>query len=249
MRAPHEALGALARAALDDLDEALHALDLLLVGDAVLQRRRLGAAAGGEDEGEGAVVADLLGHLERLAEVGLRLAREADDDVRGERHVRDVLADQRDAVEVALARVGAPHGLEDAARAGLQRQVDVLADRRELGVGADHVLAHVLRVRAGVADARDAVDRVDRGEQVGERRPLRAQVAPVGVHVLAQQRDLAHAVGGEALGLAHELGRTGGRPRGRAWRARCSRSSGSCSRRRSASRPGARAPAASAGRR
>jgi hypothetical protein len=46
--------------------------------------------------------------------------------------------------------------------------VDVLAQRGQLGVGADDVLAHVLRVRAGVADALDALDRVDRPQQLGE---------------------------------------------------------------------------------
>ena len=82
-------------------------------GTSVLEPGRLRAAPRREDEGEGAVVADLLHDLERLAEVGLGLAREADDDVRGQRDVRHVLADQRHAVEVSLARVGAPHGFED----------------------------------------------------------------------------------------------------------------------------------------
>ena len=95
--------------------------------------------------------------------------------------------------------------------------MDVLAERRQLGVGADHVLAHVLRVRARVADAVDPVDRVDRGEQVGEADPrLLRQVAPVGVDVLAQQRHLAHAVGRQALDLGDQLApaaRLSSRPR------------------------------------
>ena len=69
----------------------------------------LGAAPRREDEGEGAVVADLVDDLERLGEVLLGLAREADDDVGRERAVGHVLADQRDAVHVALAVVGAAH--------------------------------------------------------------------------------------------------------------------------------------------
>ena len=69
-----------------------------------VERRRLGAAPRREDEREGAVVADLLDDLERLREVLLGLPREADDDVGRERAVGHVLADQRDAVEVALAR-------------------------------------------------------------------------------------------------------------------------------------------------
>src|SRR4051794_35397816 len=72
----------------------------------------------------------------------------------------------------------------------------------------DDVLAHVLRMRTGVADAVYALDRVDGCEQLAERpRPAlrRPQVAAVGVDVLAEQRDLAHAVGREALHLDDEL--------------------------------------------
>ena len=67
-----------------------------------------------------------------------------------------VLADHLDALHVAVAVVGAAHRLQDAARARLQRQVDVLAQARQLGVRGDQLLAHVLRVRARVADALDA---------------------------------------------------------------------------------------------
>ena len=67
-RAADEALRALAGAALDDLDEALHALDRDLVRHEVVgQLGRLGAAPRRVDERERAVVADLLGDLERLA--------------------------------------------------------------------------------------------------------------------------------------------------------------------------------------
>ncbi len=166
---------------------------------------RLGAAAGREEEREGAVVADLLDERERLREVLLGLSWEADDDVGRERHVGDVLADQRDAVEVALAVVGAAHRPEDARGAGLQRQVDVLAESTQLGVGADHILAHVLGVRAGVADALDALDRVERAQQLGEAAAGRTQVAPVGVDVLPEQRDLAHPLRCHRAHLSDEL--------------------------------------------
>ena len=81
----------------------------------------------------------------------------------------------------------------------------MLADRLELGVGADHVLAHVGGVRARVADAVDPFDRVDRVQQLGELARLRAQPEPVGVDVLAQQRDLADAFGGQHADLLHQL--------------------------------------------
>ena len=60
------------------LDEPLHALDLDRLRDLLVHLGGLGAPARREDEGEGAVVADLLGHLERLAKSALGLAREAD---------------------------------------------------------------------------------------------------------------------------------------------------------------------------
>ncbi len=206
--AADEALGPLPRPALHELDEALHALALDGVGELALHLGRLGAAARREDEGEGAVVADLLHDLQRSLEVLLALAREADDDVRGDRAVRHVLADQRDPVHVALAVVGAAHPLQHRARPRLQRQVDVLAERGQARVGGDHVLAHVLRVRARVADALDARHGVDPLEQLREADPaLERQVAAVAVDVLAEQRHLDHPVAGQPLHFGDQLGR------------------------------------------
>ena len=62
-------------------------------------------------------------------------------------------------------------------------------------------------MRRREADAFDAVDRVDGAQQVGELGPVLpgAEVAAVGVHVLAEQRDLGDAVGGERLDLVHDV--------------------------------------------
>ena len=82
-------------------------------------------------------------------------------------------------------------------------------------MGADHVLLHVLGMRARVADAVDPVDRVDHRQQLrkGGLVPVRVgrKVAAVAVHVLAQERDLADAVGGEALGFGDQLSRVAAR--------------------------------------
>ena len=85
--------------------------------------------------------------------------------------------------------------------------MDVLAERGQLGVGADHVLAHVLGVGARVADPLDPVDRVDREPSSSAKRDplLSRQVAPVAVHVLAQQGHLAHALRGQPLDLRDQL--------------------------------------------
>ena len=117
-----------------------------------------------------------------------------------------VLADQRDAVQVALAVVGAAHRLQDA-RGARPAAAGGCAGRRTRSSAWARidVLAHVRRVRARVADAVDAVDRVDRVQQLGEPARLRAQARAVGVDVLAEQRDLADAVGGERAHLVDEL--------------------------------------------
>src|SRR4051812_16237874 len=205
-RSGHEPRGALATRRLHHLDEPLHPLDRDLVLDELAcEVRGLGVAARRVVEREGAVEADLLGDLERLCEVRLGLPREADDDVGRDRAVRNVLADQRDAVHEALAPVGPAHALEDLRAAGLQREVDVLRDVRELGMRADHVLGHVRGMRARIADALDAFDRGDRVQELGEAARLRAQSGAVAVDVLAEQRHFLHAIAGELLDLGHQL--------------------------------------------
>src|SRR4051812_49965961 len=118
-----------------------------------LELRRQRAATWREDEGERRVVADLLRNLERLLEVGVGLAREADDDVRRERAVGYVLTDERHAVHVALAVVRTPHRLEDAARAPPGREGGVVAHRRELRGGAENGPPPVPSGRGPVAGA------------------------------------------------------------------------------------------------
>ena len=211
-------------------------------------RSRLGALARRVDERERAVEADLLDHLERLAEVVLGLAGEADDDVGAEGDVGDRGAHAGDEVEVALAGVGAAHRLEDARRAGLERQMDVLADGVALGDRGDHRLAEVLRVRAREADALDPVDRVAvaRSSSPNSVRIAGREVAAPRVDVLAEQRDLLDAGAGELRHLGEDVARAGGSARGRGRPGRCSTSRPSCSPSRPAPTPGTGARGAAA---
>src|SRR3954453_20635663 len=59
-------------------------------------------------------------------------------------------------------------------------------------------------MRARVADAIEPVDAVERTQERREGGP-RPRAAPVGVDVLAEQRDLAHPVGRQAAHLGDEL--------------------------------------------
>ena len=98
----------------------------------------------------------------------LRLAGEADDDVRPEREIGNRRPHALDELQVPLARVRAAHRLQDPRGARLERQVDVLADRVALGDRGDHRLAEVLRVRAREADPLDPVDGVAGAQQLAE---------------------------------------------------------------------------------
>ena len=84
--------------------------------------------------------------------------------------------------------------------------MDVLADRVALGHRGDHGVAEVLRVRAREADPLDALDGVAGAQQLAELGvDAGAQVAAPRVDVLAEQRDLLDAVGGEAGHLGDDL--------------------------------------------
>ena len=89
--------------------------------------------------------------------------------------------------------------------ARLQRQVELLAHLGRLGHGLDRLGPQVLRVRAGEADAPDALDRAHGTEQVGEERAALRDVAAVGVHVLPEQRHLGDPAAGEQLHLGHDV--------------------------------------------
>ena len=73
--------------------------------------------------------------------------------------------------QVPLGGVAAPHRREDTVAARLQRQVELLADRRRLGHRRDRLGSEVLRMRAREPDTADAGHLADGPEQVGEQRP------------------------------------------------------------------------------
>ena len=206
----------------------------------------LGAAPRREDEREGAVVADLVDRPRASAAKSSSVSP-------GKPTMMSVVSAQsgtcsriwRDPVEVALAVVGAAHRLQDrgssptGAAGGCARTARQARRGRgsrpracPSGAGSCSGCARSRRPR-----------RPARSSSAKRIRSLRRQVAPVAVHVLAQQGHLAHAVGGQALDLGDQLARRDGSPRGLAWRARCSTSRRSCSPARSAARPETRARA------
>ena len=118
--------------------------------------------------------------------------------------------------EVALGGVAAVHRGQHAVGAGLQRVVQLRAHGRRLGHRGERLGPHVLGVRRREADPADAVDGTDGPQQVGEQRPRprrrvavaaggQLEVAAVAVDVLAEQRDLGDAGGGELADLGDDV--------------------------------------------
>ena len=89
---PEQLLVACVGVALDDLDEPLEALALDVLADLLVHARRVRPAPRRVDERERVIERDLLADRERLGELGLGLAREADDDVGRQREPRHLVA-------------------------------------------------------------------------------------------------------------------------------------------------------------
>ncbi len=167
--------------------------------------RRAGARA--VDEAERRVEADVVHQLHELVEVLVLLAGEADDEVGGQADVGAHRAQLADGALVLERRVAALHGRQDAVGAVLHGQVQVVDQLGHARIGVDQALAELLRVAGGEADALDAGelgDGLQQQREVGDLRRV-AHPAAVGVHVLAQQRDLLQALVGESGHLGEHV--------------------------------------------
>jgi hypothetical protein len=111
-------------------------------------RRIFERVAGGE--------ADLAHDRQGLAELGVGLAGEADDEVGRKRDVGPRPAHARDDVEIVADAVLAVHRRQDAVRAGLDRQVQIGGERRIVAMGGDQAVAHVVGVGGRVAQPQHA---------------------------------------------------------------------------------------------
>jgi hypothetical protein len=98
----------------------------------------------------------------------VRLAAEADDDVGVDCHRWDRGADARDQGAILGARVAALHAFQHRVVAGLNRDFDVRADLGQVAHRLQDAVGHVVGVAGEEADAPEAVDFVDRAQQVGQ---------------------------------------------------------------------------------
>ena len=101
-------------------------------------------------------------------EVVLGFAGEPDDEVGGDRGVRDGRPHPVDDAEVSLGAVGPSHGPQDPVGAGLQRHVQRRADIRCFGHRLDHVVGELGGMRRGEPHPLETVDAPARAQQLGE---------------------------------------------------------------------------------
>ena len=109
--------------------------------------------------------------------------------------------------QVALPPVGAAHRLQHGVRAGLQRHVQAGHDVRGLRHRVDHVVGEVPGVRGREPDALQALDLPAAAQQFAERLPV-TELGAVGVHVLAEQRDLEDPVRDQRADLGQDVAGT-----------------------------------------
>ena len=115
------------------------------------------------------------------------------------------MAQALDGPKIIRAGVVAVHRFENPIGARLHRQMQLRHQRRQVAMRGDEIVIHVAGMAGAVAQARDAGNFRKAMHQPPERRCAAARVlAVIGVDVLADQRELAHARAGQALGLGDD---------------------------------------------
>ncbi len=156
-------------------------------------------------EREHAVVPHQGGERERRLEVLVGLAGEPHDHIGRQRHVRQRLANPRDEIQIALARVAAAHRFQHPRRAGLHRQMQVPAHFWERRHRVEQPRANVPWVRTRKPNALDALDVVNRLQQPREvaRRIIGGEVV---IHDLPEELHFAPPAVGRLADLRHNVG-------------------------------------------
>ncbi len=107
--------------------------------------------------------------------------------------------------EEALRPVAAAHGAQDAVGTRLERHVELRHHRGRLRHRVDHIVGERGGVRTGEAQPLEPRNRTNGAQQLAEREPV-AELDPVGVDVLPQERDLDDSVVDERLDLGQDVG-------------------------------------------
>ncbi len=133
--------------------------------------------------------ARLAHHPQRGGEVLLRLAGEADDDVRAQGGPVQGRPDAPTPFEEAAAAVAPLHGGEDAVGAALQAQVQVRAEAALLRQDGDQLVAGLGGLHAAQADPEVPRQAAQAAQQARQPHPFRLRPAPAPVQAVVTQVD------------------------------------------------------------
>ncbi len=197
-------------------EERLDALVFHGLGDVIAHRQRRRVGARRVLETERRHEARFAHQRERLLEVMVGLAREADDQIRGEREARTRRLQRCDAIEKVGARVAARHAAQHRVGAALDGEVNVRWENAKVGVGRDEIVGEVSRVWRGVAEpeqirdlegdaAKQASERALARRRLAARLVVRARGVEPRVDRLSEQCHLAHAAGDHVRHLGDDL--------------------------------------------
>ena len=186
----------------EDVEEDLVARFFDFLGDGIAEWGCRGIRSRAVFEKESHVETDIFEVPTGELEVCLGFSGEADDDIGGDIDIRSDGADFIDNGTKFFDRVGSAHGFEDAVATALHGEVQIFAEFREARVALDEVVFEADGVRAGKADALDAVDSINFFEKLNERAFFVAEgklADGILVDDLAKEGDFAGAFAGEFL--------------------------------------------------
>ena len=180
----------------------------------LLRLRHLGWRAGSRRAGPGRIFETeglregyLADQFQRRLEIRLGLTGMADDEIRGQRHVRPRRAQLFNDPQIIRDGMLAVHRRQDAIRTRLHRQMQKRHQRRNVAMRGNQIVVHVARVGGGVAQPRQAGDFGQFAQQPPKTPniPIRRFAMP-GIHVLAEQGDLSRALRHQPAGLCQHGG-------------------------------------------
>ena len=162
------------------------------------------------------VEADLLDEAAGILEICFALPREADDDIRRDRHLRPGCTKKRDRVTEGHGVIVPVHGTQDAVRTALEREVKMRTQLRDRAKRLDERPRDDARLEAAETYPRDARHRRHRTDQCEEMRRWNfmihrifivctIEIKAVGGEVDPGQHDLVIATTSEIHDLLHRV--------------------------------------------
>jgi len=149
----------------------------------------------GVHERETGIKLDLFDEIHCFFKIFFRFVRESDNEVRCNADVRTNRTKLANDGLVLKDRITAFHAGQDAVAPGLNRQVDVVGQNRDLAISLDQTICKFFRVRRCVADSLNAVDFCHIFKQQGKVDDFAVRTfSAISVNVLSQQSDFLYAL-------------------------------------------------------